>query len=567
MNRKRHLTAFITALGVLSAAANAETQPEAIQHDAEYYVLAAQNGKQWSKDDDAIDKKLAALREENGGKRPNILYILIDDMGFGSLGSERMNYVNGYKTPNINQMAKDGMSFMRMYSEPSCTPTRAALTTGRYAVRTGMNEAKADLAGEGLSRDEVTLAEVLSESGYNTVHVGKWHLGDIEEAWPHNQGFDYAEFPVHQQGQLALMHEDAEAATHVIGLSSGSHSDEFILDRSFRPNPAHLVTALEAHKGEKAKEVHIKSGEAWSEKKYRDMNLRYQTNALKQLQQLATKDEPFFLQYWPLYPLTFVKAQTPATSRNGGTMAESMQEVDGWIGELLGELDTLGIADNTLVVVMGDNGPFMQFLTSTGQSDRIYRGGKAQHLEGGVRVDAFARWPGVIDANSTVGDMIHVSDLFTSFARIADATDYIPRDRIIDGLDQSSLLLLGEHHGRRDYLYIYEGAVLKSVVKEHYKLHVPPPGQNPIAAPIFNLLRDPREERGLQTTNSASYGIWTSAKFVEMLQRHMVMKRKYPDRVVTRSEPYTGITNLRPETKALKESFLSKNAMLIRPRK
>ena len=149
MNRKRHLTAFITALGVLSAAANAETQPEAIQHDAEYYVLAAQNGKQWSKDDDAIDKKLAALREENGGKRPNILYILIDDMGFGSLGSERMNYVNGYKTPNINQMAKDGMSFMRMYSEPSCTPTRAALTTGRYAVRTGMNEAKADLAGEG----------------------------------------------------------------------------------------------------------------------------------------------------------------------------------------------------------------------------------------------------------------------------------------------------------------------------------------------------------------------------------------------------------------------------------
>ncbi|MDB9756266.1 hypothetical protein OAB62_01145, partial [Pseudomonadales bacterium] len=165
------------------------------------------------------------------------------------------------------------------------------------------------------------------------------------------------------------------------------------------------------------------------------------------------------------------------------------------------------------------------------------------------------------------GDMVHVSDLFSSFARIAGATQYIPRDRIIDGLDQTPLFLLGEHHGRRDYVYIYEGPVLKSVVKEHYKLHVPPPGQNPIAAPIFNLLRDPREERGLETTNSVRYGVWTSAKFVEMLQRHMVMKMRYPDRTVTRSEPYTGITNLRPETVVLKKSFTSKNAMLLRARK
>ena len=550
---------------VFSASAEAPLPP--IQHDAEHYVLAAQNAQRWSADDKLVDAKLAKIRQANGGKRPNILYILIDDMGFGSLGSKRMNYVNGYRTPNINQMAQDGLSLMRMYSEPSCTPTRAALSTGRYAVRTGMNEAKADLAGEGLSHEEVTLAEVLSQADYNTVHIGKWHLGDIEQAWPHNQGFDYAEFPVHQQGQLALMHEQAEAATNVIGLSETSHSDEFILDRTFRPNPAHLVTALEAKKGGKAKEVNIKPGEAWSEAKYRDMNLRYQASTIKQLRRLAKKDKPFFLQYWPLYPLTFVRPEAPASSRNGGTMAESMQEVDGWIGDLLQELDTLGVSNNTLVVLMGDNGPFMQFLMSTGQSDRIYRGGKAQHLEGGVRVDAFARWPGVIAANSTVGDMVHVSDLFSSFARIAGATQYIPRDRIIDGLDQTPLFLLGEHHGRRDYVYIYEGPVLKSVVKEHYKLHVPPPGQNPIAAPIFNLLRDPREERGLETTNSVRYGVWTSAKFVEMLQRHMVMKMRYPDRTVTRSEPYTGITNLRPETVVLKKSFTSKNAMLLRARK
>ena len=536
-----------------------------LQHDAEHYVLLKQNAQRWAEDDELIDAKLAQIRKRHGGKRPNILYILIDDMGFGSLGSKRMNYVNGYRTPNINQLAQDGVSLMRMYSEPSCTPTRAALSTGRYAVRTGMNEAKADLAGEGLSSEEVTLAEVLSQAGYNTVHIGKWHLGDIEQAWPHNQGFDYAEFPAHQQGQLAIMHEDAERANLVIGRSEALHADQFILDRTFRPDPAHLVTALVAEKGGQATEVDMAPGEVWSQKKYREMNFRYQAHAIDQLRQLATQDEPFFLQYWPLYPLSFVHADnSQASSRNGGTMAESMQQVDQWTGDILQELDTLGIADNTLVVLMGDNGPFMQFLMTTGQSDRIYRGGKAQHLEGGVRVDAFASWPGVITGGSTVGDVMHVSDLYTSFARIAGATAYIPRDRIIDGIDQSSLLLLGENHGRRDYVFVYEGPVLKSVVKEHYKLHVPSPGQNPIGAPIFNLLRDPREERGLQQHNSVRYGVWTSAKFIEMLQRHMVMKMKFPDRRSVRGEPYTGITNLRPETVALKDSFMSKNSMLMR---
>lgn len=557
----------LLTLLVLSQSAVADaSQP--IQHDAEHYVLAPQNAEAWAEDDAAIEAKLDQVRARNGGKRPNIVYILIDDMGFGTLGSKQMNYVNGYSTPNINEMAQQGMSFMRMYSEPSCTPTRAALSTGRYAVRTGMNEAKADLAGEGLSSEEVTLAEVLSASGYNTVHIGKWHLGDIEQAWPHNQGFDYAEFPVHQQGQLAVMHKDAEDAGVVRSLSDRSHGQQFILDSTFRPNPAHLVTALEAKKGEPAKEVHIKAGEAWSEKKYRQMNLRYQKHAIKQLRRLAKADEPFFLQYWPLYPLTFVRSDIPqADSRNGGTMAESMQEVDQWTGDILAELTKLGIAENTLVVLMGDNGPFMQFLSTTGQSDRIYRGGKANHLEGGVRVDAFAWWPSVIEAGTTAGDLLHVSDLFTSFARIAGAMDHIPRDRIIDGVDQAPVFLLGENHGRRDYVYIYEGSVLKSVVKEHYKLHVPAPGQNPIGAPIFDLLRDPREERGQYTTNSARYGVWTSAKFVEMLQRHMVMKRKFPDRSSVRGKPYTGITNLRPETEALRNSFMSKNAILMQPRK
>ena len=120
----------------------------------------------------------------------------------------------------------------------------------------------------------------------------------------------------------------------------------------------------------------------------------------------------------------------------------------------------------------------------SGQSDRIYRGGKGEHLEGGVRVNAFMRWPGVLEAGSRALDIFHISDLFTTFARLADADQHIPRDRVIDGIDQTPVLLLGETKGRRDYVFVYEGPTLKSVVKQQYKFHVPAPGENPIWAPV-----------------------------------------------------------------------------------
>ena len=186
------------------------------------------------------------------------------------------------------------------------------------------------------------------------------------------------------------------------------------------------------------------------------------------------------------------------------------------------------------------------------QSDRIYRGGKGQHLEGGVRVNAFMRWPGVLEPGSRVQDIIHVTDLFTTFARLADATDYIPRDRLIDGLDQTPLMFLGETHGRRDYVFIYEGPTLRSVVKQQYKMHLPPPGANPIGAAIFDLYKDPREDR---PQDSIQYGVWAGSPFVNMLKRHLGMKQKYPDREPGRDIPYGGIENLRPETQALVDSI------------
>ena len=144
-------------------------------------MLLAQHGDRWEQEDKAIEAKLAEVREANGGKRPNILFVLIDDVGFGEMGDPVLNQVRGYSTPTINAFARESLTFSRMYSEPTCTPTRTALLTGRLPVRSHMLEPKIVPAeGTGLSGDEVTVAALLKEEGYNTAHVGKRHKGEIK---------------------------------------------------------------------------------------------------------------------------------------------------------------------------------------------------------------------------------------------------------------------------------------------------------------------------------------------------------------------------------------------------
>jgi arylsulfatase A-like enzyme len=554
LNRIYTLTTIYAALVfLLGTGAVAAKEDGKIIHDAEYYILEAQNGEKWAADDKQIDEKLAELRKKNGGQPPNIVYILLDDVGFGEIGMDELSVIRGYKTPQLSTFAKEGLSLQRMYSEPSCTPTRVAMMTGRYPTRTGLTEAKTTLSGEGLSGEEVTLAEVLRDAGYYTSHIGKWHMGEIEQAYASNQGFMHAEFPIHQQAQLALMGTESIDADIIRGVDEGREKQTFTLDKLFAVNPAHMVVGVEQRDG-KLYEVNIEAGETWTQKKYREMNELYQKNALDQLRSLAKQDKPFYLNYWPMSPINFVQEhKSEYNTLNGGTIAASIVEMDEWVGQILKEVENLGIAENTIIVVMGDNGPFMQYAGPTGQSDRIYRGGKAEHLEGGIRVNAWVKWKGVIEAGSFAEDMIHVSDLYTTFARLANATDGIPRDRVIDGLDQSGVLLLGETHGRRDYLHAYEGTELKSIIKNKYKMHLAPEGSNPIiSAQFFDLYRDPRESRPI---DSIKIGPWAGGQFAGMIQRHMALMKKYPNRPPTHGMPYEGIENLRPETKTLVEIF------------
>ena len=520
-----------------------------IVHDGEYEFLEAQYGDAWTAEDKEIDGLLAEIRDSNGGKRPNILYVLIDDVSFGQMGKPAMNDVMGMQTPRINTFASQGMALNRMYTEPSCTPTRAAFLTGRHPVRTGIKEVKVALVGEGLGENEVTIAEVLSEAGYSTSHVGKWHQGDIEEAYPHNQGFDYAAFPLHQQVQLSLMTREAAVANNLLGYHHSTQSNEFALDKNFKPNG--LVTGVEARKGSKAREVGLEAGEEWTQAHYEEMNERYQRQALEQLRDLAGKDEPFFLQYWPLYPLNFVHPEQ-ARSQNGGFMADKLEVLDDWFGELLDEVDELGIAGNTLVVFMADNGLMYHYEGTSGLSQLIYRGGKTDFTEGGIRVDAYARWPGVIEPGSRAADIVHVSDLFTTFARVAQAEKHIPTDRVIDGVDQTALLLKGQHHGRRDYVYVYQNELLRAVVKQEWKMHLPAPGMPAAAAGVYNILRDPREEHPL-----IGHSLWSAASFQDMVKRHAIGIKKHPHNKLGKGIPYGGIENLRPESKETVRVFMS----------
>ena len=551
---KTYLWPVLLAVFCLAATSTAFAA-EKIVHDTEYYILQAQNAEKWAADDKAVDEKLAEFKKKNNGKPPNILYILIDDLGFGDMGIPELNAIRGFKTPHVNKFADESMRMARMYTEPSCTPTRVAFMTGRQPHRNGMGDTSVDISGFGLAAKEVTLAEVLSEVGYKTVHIGKWHIGDIMESWPTHQGFDYAAFPIHQQGQLTIFHDDAADEQVAVGVGKNNYDDKYTLDNWFRPDASHMAVAVEGKRGEKVREVHMEPGERWNETKYNEMNQRYQDQTIEHLRELAKQDDPFFLQYWPLIPLTGPRVGFgPYTTPNGGNYVEKMKLLDSWIGNILNEVDELGIADNTIVVVMGDNGHFTKYSPQSGFTAMVFRGGKADTTEGGVRVDAFARWPGMIEADSVVGDIVHVTDLFTTLSRFAGATDKIPTDRVIDGVDQTSLLLLGETHSRRDHVMIYSGNKLEEVVKEQYKLKVPGPGENPIAAKFYDLFRDTREEYPVST----EVGAWGGAEFVRIVKRHKMRMQEFPDEGPALGVPYDGIENMRPETKAAVDAFLFK---------
>ncbi len=515
---------FVATTGILQAASP-------IIHDAEYATLAAQNGEKWAKEDKSIDEKLAELRKKHG-KAPNIIHIMWDDMKYGAIGHPMLNNVTGYKSPNINKMAADGMTFTRMYTEPSCTPTRVAAATGRQPVRSGMIFPIFPIHEMGLPASEVTIAEVLDDD-YNTGFFEKSHFGDVEESYLHNQGWDEAIFTMYNQFAGQAFTPEAEAG----GLSTGWVDDEvspYALDKEFRPKK--WVWAVEGFEGKKGKEIStpVKVSE------YHEFNAMAYDRVKKFITKHANADKPFLLDWWPNAIELFSEKNSPKQTPHGSASSESFYRLDKQIGEIVALTEKLGIAENTLILVMADNGPMLEIWPDTYQNPGIFRGGKNDFLEGGVRVPAFAYWPGVIEKGAVVHDIVHAADLFTTFARLGNKMNAIPRDRVIDGIDQTSLLLNGDGHGRRDHVFIYQGPNLSAIVKQQYKRHFAGTRAGLAGKGFFDLDKDPREEH----PKMAQF-LWAWPAFDHMKARHEAQIKEYPHTPVTRGEPYTGLELLK----------------------
>ncbi|UCE49047.1 MAG: sulfatase-like hydrolase/transferase [Phycisphaerales bacterium] len=511
-----------------------------IIHDAEYYILEAQNGKKWAVEDGQLDKKLAELRRKYKNP-PNIVHFMWDDQPFGAVGIPAMQEIRGYKTPSLNRMADEGMLFTRMYTEPSCTPSRAASLTGQLARRTGVYSVGFGIEYRGLAKETVTMAEVLSKVGYATGFYGKAHLGDIEESYMHNQGFDEAFVAVYNQ-VASLWNAKAEAVNATIGLKREMLADNpYELDKSFIQDG--WILFYEGEKGGDTKEWRGTTNED-----YAQFDLESQKRALAFMRKNAEKGKPFYVAWWPLW-INFMPNPKKQTLQRG-MVGESYLALDASAEALMQTLKDLGVAENTLVVAMADNGPMTHNPPpGAGLGSGPFRGGKGDFLEGGVRVCAQAWWPGMIEPGQIVSDMIHQTDLFTTFARLAGATEHIPTDRIIDGIDQTALLLNGDTHGRRDHVFIYVGPSLAATVKNHYKMHWISSDPLQIASGItavFDLYNDHREVQPVIVG-----GFHFKEPFRRMRARHELWIEKYPHREEARGPAFTGISNARPETLAL----------------
>ena len=536
MRNKLQLSAVGTAAIALLLSSQLMAK-EPIIHDAEHYILEAQHGEKWSTEDGPLDARLAELKKKFGTP-PNIIHVMWDDMALGEVGIPEIQAVRGFKTPNINQMAEDGINFMRMYTEPACTPTRAAFQTGRYAVRSGMHTVAFPVEYSGMDAEEVTIAEVLSEAGYMTGFFGKWHLGDTEFSYAHNQGYDEAFFTPYNQVP-SMWVKEAEAMNVITGMFPELYGeDKYDIDNSWQPRGS--VWTLEGTKDGKT----LEWGPPPEVSNYWDAITESEKRTLGFIDKAVAAKKPFFIAHHPILLSFIPDARNPAKmTANKNIMAEAIERLDVFIGDLFQHLKDKGVAENTLVIVQADNGPFIHY-GPRGMVETLYTGGKGDFTEGGVRVPALATWPGTIKPDQIVGDILHVTDLFTTFARLGGATEYIPRDRVIDGVDQTSLLLNGDGYSRRDYAMIYVGPSLAAGVKGRFKRDWKNATPGLSKNEFYDLYTDPRERTGEMIEQ-----FHIKSMFNRQRQRHELWMKKYPNRPdATPGPALTGIDNVRSET-------------------
>lgn len=494
----------------------------AAQFDAPYYELEKRHGAEWAQQDQMIDAKLAEL-ESKYGKKPNIIYILTDDIGWGELGWQGGGKHRGTPTPTLDKMANEGMRFWSAYAEPSCTPTRIAINTGRHPVRTGLLSVLWPGQTEGLSPNEVTIAELLSEAGYHTAMWGKWHIGDEPQHSPVSQGYDYAYYGLYN-GAPDAWQDSHELYDTPAPVAAAFYDFPGYEEYAVRTG---IDLSIAGYVEERGKERTPIEGVAGKLGFGRQEAFENESNKqiLSYIEEKSKSDKPFFI-YWASYALQITGSKEhqndPGVDKQNA-QASMMVLHNKHVDNILNKLQELNITENTLVVWWSDNGPMYAFYPTSGYT--LLRGAKGDVLEGGVRVPGMAWWPGMIEPDQDPQDIIHVTDLFTTAARIAGAHDKIPDDRITDGIDQTPLFLLGEDHGRRNYMFHYSGPALAAVRYEDFKIHITEGHGGLPGMDFYNVRRDPGEKYG-----KLYPGLFAVSPSQMFIQSHMERIKEFPHR-------------------------------------
>ena len=448
--------------------------------------------------------------------KPNIVMVVMDNLGYGELGCYGGGILRGASTPRIDKLADQGMQLLNFNTETQCVPSRSALLTGRHPIRSGTTKV---VWGQlyGLTQWEETLAEVLLAEGYSTAAFGKWHLGDSKGRYPTDQGFEE---------WYGIPNTSDESV----------YSEGFHYDDSFFPRP-YILTSKKGQSPEKVK-VYDRSNR-------RAIDDELVAKTIDFIERSVENKNPFFA----YVPLTQVHVPAePSDAFRGktgnGDFADVLAQMDYHVGLILDVIDNLGIDENTIVMFLSENGA-EEIFPHNGAAGP-WRGTYFTALEGGLRAPFIIRWPNKVPAGSINNEIVHITDLYTTTAKFAGAK--IPKDRIIDGLDQTSFFLGNTDKSAREGFPVYNGDLIYAYKWRDFKVHfitqasMGAPRVNPGMPRIYNLLRDMKEEYDLFKFGGKEGGdqhYWVLPVVSKLMGEHKKSLQDEPPIKLGTPDPYT----------------------------
>lgn len=474
--------------------------------------------------DEAVANKLAEIKQKTGSQ-PNIIWIVADDMGYGDPGVFGGGAVVGSATPNIDRLAHEGLKLTSTYSQPTCTPTRSAMMTGRLPARTGL--VRPILAGDKITKnpwaDEYSIGAALSDAGYYTVLTGKWHVGEMKGMRPLDVGFDEFQGYYTSQKELTQSLDERRYPSLVL-------------------NPERLAALKAASASIDMWHGFKGAGEEVVDKtvsleQFAEADQKLAAFTIDRIKTLSAEGKPFFI----LHNFMRVHADNFASKEFKGKSAAKYQyrdnvvEVDAHVGAIVQALKDAGVAGNTFVFFTSDNGPQNDTWPDAGYTP--FRGAKNTTWEGGVRVPGIAWWPGVVATGRESDGLFDLMDLYNTSITLAGASSSIPKDRYIDGIDQTGFLFTNDGESYREKVYMWSAYTPMAIRMYEFKMHVKvlrpqaqwldidmaTKSQVGLSPWLFNLYIDPKEQYPVGHRLSA----WL-ASIGQELKAHEATFKKYP---------------------------------------